>query len=106
MRKKNNISIVVNFQSFVKMEDIFSSNSGNIIQKHIDTSQNETPLTTDENLEQYFDIDKIVSWIKIKNFKRVRFVFSSFVKFNFCLIFLFCLTDCFTISGSTFKLFD
>jgi hypothetical protein len=60
------------------MEDIFSSNSGNIIQKHIDTSENETSLTTDENLEQYFDIDKIVSWITIKNFKRVRFAFLLF----------------------------
>lgn len=54
------------------MEQIFSSNSEEIIQKHLDFSiQNEIILDSNESLEKYFDIDQTVEWIKDKQFKRV-----------------------------------
>jgi hypothetical protein len=68
------IKILSIFQIFKgsKMEEIFSSNSGDIIQKHLDFSiQNEIILDSNESLEKYFDIDQTVAWVKDKQYKRV-----------------------------------
>ena len=54
------------------MEDIFSSNSANIIQKNLNINLNSLfELKTNQDLDFYFDIDKIVDWINQNNFKKV-----------------------------------
>ena len=67
------------------MEQIFSSNSEDIFRKHIDSSsQDRLSLNTIESLDQYFDIEKIVSWVKDKHYKRVSFTASNILQsFNY-----------------------
>lgn len=54
------------------MEDIFSSNSANIIQKNLNINANSSlELKTSQDLDFYFDVNKIVDWINQNNFKKV-----------------------------------
>ena len=54
------------------MEDIFSSNSANIIQKNLNINVNSSlELKTSQDLDFYFDVNKIVDWINQNSFKKV-----------------------------------
>ena len=58
------------------MEDIFSSNSQNIIEKKLEINSNsvlEDKEKLNQNLEYYFEIKKIAEWINENKFKRVKF---------------------------------
>ena len=64
------------------MEDIFSSNSGNIIQKKLDINANTSPvLHSNEDLDFYFDINKIVAWCMENAYKRVNISVASYITF-------------------------
>lgn len=60
------------------MEEIFSS-SENVIQKKLDINQNSIQnLDSNENLDYYFDIDRLVAWIDENSFKRVLLTFKLY----------------------------
>ena len=55
------------------MEEIFSSNSEDIIQKKLAVDfQNNLILEAPEDFNFYFDIEKIVNWILENDFKKVK----------------------------------
>ena len=54
------------------MEEIFSSNSIKVIQKELDVSLvNNSSLKSNDELDFYFDIQQLSTWIQEKKFKRV-----------------------------------
>ena len=55
------------------MEDVFSSKSLDTIQKKIEIEEKPLNEKIEENLEFYFDVDKIAIWVKENEFKRVIF---------------------------------
>lgn len=61
------------------MEDIFSSNSSSIIQKQInlDSSEGSQLKSIKEDLNFYFDIEKITSWLVKNEFNRVALQFPD-----------------------------
>jgi hypothetical protein len=55
------------------MENTFSTNASETIQKEIIIEKNETNSETiNKNLKFYFDIDRSVEWILKNKFRRVR----------------------------------
>lgn len=60
------------------MEELFSSNSKDIIQKQLNVCvQGNNSLKTIEELDFYFDIQKLTKWISENNYKRV-IIFLNF----------------------------
>ena len=59
------------------MENIFSSNSSEIIQRKIELISNDlsnnNQIKSIENLDYYFDLDKLTEWILKNNYKRVSY---------------------------------
>jgi len=53
------------------MEELFSSNSETIINKKLDIKAGQQSISTDADLDFYFDIEKVVKWIDKLQFKRV-----------------------------------
>jgi hypothetical protein len=62
----------------IHMENIFSSNSSEIIQKKIELISNDlsnnNQIKSAENLDYYFDLDKLTEWILQNNYKRVCYI--------------------------------
>ncbi len=55
------------------MEDIFSSSSNAIIQKKIENINQGQAIKSIEDLDFYFDLDRLVEWIKSNSYTRVSF---------------------------------
>jgi hypothetical protein len=64
------------------MENIFSSNSSEIIQKKIELISNDlsnnNQIKSPENLDYYFDLDKLAEWVVQNNYKKVGFLTRAF----------------------------
>ena len=54
------------------MEDLFSSNSEAIINKKLDIKAGQQGISTDADLDFYFDIEKVSKWVDENLFKRVK----------------------------------
>jgi diphthamide biosynthesis protein 2 len=60
------------------MEDIFSANTDNIIQKSIECHQFEINLNQNsETFDFYFDTDKTCEWIEKNSFKKIALQFPD-----------------------------
>ena len=61
------------------MEEIFSSNSKEVIQKQLNIClDNKLTLKTKEELDFYFDIAKVTKWIQENQIKRVIHLYIIF----------------------------
>jgi hypothetical protein len=62
------------------MEDIFSSNSANVIQKTIDLSlTSNVQSITSQNIDFYFDIEQISEWINKNEYTKVGNLYLIFI---------------------------
>lgn len=87
------------------MEEVFSSNSEVIIQKKLSVDfQNNLTLDTPNDFNFYFDIEKIVDWISVNDYKKVNNCEHCLLCFGLIKWFIF--LDCLTISRRAIRLFS
>lgn len=61
----------------LKMEEIFSSKSTIEKKLDVDTNNNRLALTTETELDAYFDVSQVVTWVGNNTYKRVALQFPD-----------------------------